>query len=230
MYLRDAKAPSGVALIFVGSKGENSIAVASGANGKLRPADVKRSRAAIECAQVLLMQLETPLDTIGAAARIATAAGVITILNPAPAHPLPAELLSNITILTPNETEAEMLTGIKVRGLDGAARAAQKLRKLGVSTTIITLGSRGAFLSSTGSKSWCPAAKLSRLIRPLREMFSMARLRWLWRKAGQCAKRSALRMPPRQYRSRGWERSLRLLGERKLSACCRAKKASRCRQ
>src|SRR5208283_1344749 len=99
---RDPAAPSGVALIFVAKDGENSIAVASGANGNLSPADVQKARQAIAAASVLVMQLETPLPTVQAAAEIAAKAGVPVILNPAPACPLPDDLLGLISILTPN--------------------------------------------------------------------------------------------------------------------------------
>ena len=91
---RDKASPSGVALIFVAHDGENSIAVASGANGSLSPADVRKARQAIAAASVLVMQLETPLSTVQAAAEIAAQAEVPVILNPAPARPLPDELLA----------------------------------------------------------------------------------------------------------------------------------------
>ncbi len=146
--LRDKASPSGVALIFVASDGENSIAVASGANGNLSPADVRRARQAIATASVLVMQLETPLPTVQAAAEIAAKAGVPVILNPAPACPLPDELLGLVSILTPNETEAELLTGIPVTDDATAEAAADRLRARGVKTVIITLGPRGAFVAS----------------------------------------------------------------------------------
>jgi len=143
----DAAEPSGVALIFVAKDGENSIAVASGANGALAPADVRKAKGAFAAAAVLVMQLETPLATVQAAAELAAQAGVPVILNPAPAQPLPATLLKRVSILTPNETEAELLTGIKVDDEASAAKAAAKLRQLGVDTVIITLGARGAFIA-----------------------------------------------------------------------------------
>ncbi|KAB2642194.1 MAG: ribokinase [Verrucomicrobia bacterium] len=145
---RDKSQPSGVALIFVGKDGENSIAVAGGANAQLSPADVKKAKAAIAMASVLVMQLETPLETVQAAAHLAAKAGVPVILNPAPAQALPDELLQKVSILTPNETEAELLTGIAVTDDASAAAAAAKLRARGVQTVIITLGSRGAFVAT----------------------------------------------------------------------------------
>ena len=109
---RDQSAASGVALICVAPDGENSIAVASGANAALSSADVKRAAGAIRSAAVLVAQLETPLATVRAAALVAAKAGVPFILNPAPARALPGSLLKLVSILTPNETEAQMLTGI----------------------------------------------------------------------------------------------------------------------
>jgi ribokinase len=149
---RDKTAPSGVALIFVAKDGENSIAVASGANGQLTPADVKKARPAFARARVLVMQLETPLDTVQAAADLAVKAGVRVILNPAPARPLPDKLLRCVSILTPNETEAELLTGIRVETDASAARAADQLMGRGVQTVILTLGARGAFVATAERK------------------------------------------------------------------------------
>jgi ribokinase len=112
--IRDKTAPSGVALIFVAKDGGNSIAVAGGANSKLSPADVRNAEPAFAGASALVMQLETPLETVQAAAELAAKAGVPVILNPAPARALPARLLQRVSILTPNETEAGLLTGIAV--------------------------------------------------------------------------------------------------------------------
>ncbi|MGC8638682.1 MAG: ribokinase [Isosphaeraceae bacterium] len=150
---RDKSAPSGVALIFVAKDGENSIAVASGANNCLSAAHVRKARRLIASAAAVVLQLETPLATMQAAAEIAAQAGVPVILNPAPARALPDELLRNVTILTPNETEAELLTGIKVEDDSSAGRAALALLARGVQTVIITLGSRGAFVANAQSRS-----------------------------------------------------------------------------
>jgi ribokinase len=106
------------------------------------------------------MQLETPLDTVQAAAELATRAGLRVILNPAPARPLPDQLLRRVSILTPNETEAELLTGIKVRSPAAAAQAAAKLRARGVQTVIITLGARGAFLADADDQRLVPGFKV----------------------------------------------------------------------
>jgi ribokinase len=145
---RDARLPSGVALIFVSRDGENSIAVAGGANGALSVPDIRRARSAIAAANVVLMQLETPLPTIAAATRLAARYHALIILNPAPARPLPNSLLRNVSILTPNESEAELLTGIKLTNAAALERAAAKLRGRGVQTVIITLGASGALLAN----------------------------------------------------------------------------------
>jgi len=146
--VRDGSAPSGVALIFVGSDGENSIGVAGGSNQRLSPADVFAARALIARAQVLLLQLETPPAAVEAAARLARRLKVAVVLNPAPARPLPRSLLRNVSILTPNEHEASLLTGVKVTGAASAAAAARILIRRGVSTVIVTLGAAGALVAT----------------------------------------------------------------------------------
>ncbi len=159
--IRDKTSPSGVALIFVARDGENSIAVASGANGNLSPADVRKARRAIVAASVLVMQLETPLPTVQAAAEIAAMADVPVILNPAPACPLSDELLRLVTILTPNETEAELLTGVQVTDDASAERAADCLLARGVGTVIITLGPRGAFVAGEEFRGMLPGFEVN---------------------------------------------------------------------
>jgi len=144
----DPEQPSGVATIMVDAKGENCIAVASGANNWLSPADVNQAMEQIDAADVLLMQLETPIETIEYVAELGVQKGKTVILNPAPAQALSDELLAKLDVITPNETEAEMLTGIKVVNLADAEKAAQALRAKGVGTVIITLGSQGAFVLS----------------------------------------------------------------------------------
>ncbi len=157
---RDPAAPSGVALIFVAKDGENSIAVAGGANSRLAPADVKKAAKAMAGASAVVMQLETPLETVQAAADLAARAGVRVILNPAPARPLPDRLLKKVSILTPNETEAELLTGIKVDSEAAAAKAADQLRGRGVGTVILTLGARGAFVADGTVEQLVPGFKV----------------------------------------------------------------------
>ncbi|MCE0523545.1 MAG: ribokinase [Methylacidiphilales bacterium] len=157
---RDPASPSGVALIFVGRDGENSIAVASGANRNLSPADVRKARGAFAGASVLVMQMETPLETLQAAADLAVEAGVKVILNPAPAGPLPDSLLRHVSVLTPNETEAELLTGIKVDTTVAAEQAAGNLIARGVETVVITLGARGALVATAKERRLVPGFKV----------------------------------------------------------------------
>jgi len=158
--IRDSKFPSGVALIFVGKNGENSIAVASGANDQLNPADVRKARAVFRRARVVLLQLETPLPTVKAAVALAAAAGVRVVLNPAPARPLPAQLLKRVYLLTPNESEAELLTGVTVDSETAAAKAAGQLLARGVQNVIITMGSRGAFVAGKNLRQMIPGFKV----------------------------------------------------------------------
>jgi ribokinase len=147
-------------LIFVAKDGENSIAVAGGANGRLSPADVKKAKRAFAGATAVVMQLETPLETVQATAELAAKAGVCVILNPAPARPLPDKLLKLVSILTPNETEAELLTGVAVSNEATAAKAAGKLLARGVQNVVITMGSRGAFVAQKDLRQLIPGFKV----------------------------------------------------------------------
>ncbi|MCG2589401.1 ribokinase [Rhodohalobacter sulfatireducens] len=156
----DADAPSGVALIFVGEDGENSIAVASGANGKLTPSQIDEIEYVISGGSILLTQLETPLETVERAIKIANKNGVKVILNPAPAQSLSDDLLKQIDILTPNQSEAELLTGIKVDNKQSAQKAAANLISKGVKTVILTLGPDGAFLMSEDFQKMIPGFKV----------------------------------------------------------------------
>lgn len=146
----DPTTPSGIALIFVDELGENSIGVASGANSEIRPSDLEQARDTISSADVLLAQLEIPVATVEAAVLMAAQNGVRVILNPAPARKLSAELFEHVSLLTPNETEAEMLTGIRISDDRTIADAAQILLSKGVQAVIITLGSRGAYVAEHG--------------------------------------------------------------------------------
>ena len=140
---------SGTALILVDSKGQNVISVALGANGALSVDDIKPYLDDIRSAKVLLMQLETPVPTVAAAAACAHAAGTTVVLNPAPAAKLPRELLANVDWITPNETEAEILTGVKVTDAASARQAADALKALGVRHVVVTMGSRGCYSADT---------------------------------------------------------------------------------
>lgn len=138
---------SGVAPIWVEeATGQNSIIIVPGANSALSPADVRAAHSAIEGAQLVICQLEIPIETTLEAFRVAKAAAVKTILNPAPAAALPDELLELTDILVPNEVEAAMLSGMPASTVDQAEAAARALRGRGVGTVIITLGDRGALI------------------------------------------------------------------------------------
>lgn len=141
----DKKVASGTALILVDPKGQNCISVALGANGTLFPKDVKKFAKDIQSADALLLQLETPLETVLWAAQTAHAKKVPVVLNPAPAAKLPKELYGCLDWITPNETEAELLTGVKVVDLASAQKAEAVLRKRGVGNVVITLGSKGCY-------------------------------------------------------------------------------------
>jgi ribokinase len=137
------KNPSGVALIMVDRRGQNQIAVASGANATFTADDLDGLPALLDAAQVLVVQLENPLAPIETALHQAKQAGLTTILNPAPAQRLPSRLIPLIDLLVPNEVEAAMLCGQPVRTLPQACRAAQRLRQMGYRTVIITRGKQG---------------------------------------------------------------------------------------
>ncbi|WP_428944587.1 ribokinase [Pantoea sp. FN060301] len=141
---------TGVALIFVNGEGENCIAIHAGANAALTPARVEKYQQTIAEADALLMQLESPLESVLAAAKIAHRYQTRVILNPAPALALSDELLALVDTITPNETEAEILTGVPVASDEDAARAAAVLHAKGIGCVMITLGSRGVWLSEKG--------------------------------------------------------------------------------
>jgi len=142
----DPNHPSGVALITVDAKGENCIAVAPGANSYLLNNDIDQAREEILRSDIILMQLEIPLETVVYVANIAFDAGRKVILNPAPALQITDELLAKLYMITPNETEAELISGIPVYDKDSAILAARNLYDRGVKVVIITLGSKGALL------------------------------------------------------------------------------------
>ncbi|HUX37531.1 MAG TPA: ribokinase [Rectinemataceae bacterium] len=138
---------TGTASIQVDGRGENTIVVVAGANETLSPSRVEDMRATIEGAAALLLQLEIPLESVVAAARIASKAGVPVILDPAPARPLPEELFPLISILTPNQTEAALLTGERTEDEAGIAKACSTLKARGVRNVIVKAGGRGAYLA-----------------------------------------------------------------------------------
>jgi len=162
LIVRDARQHTGVALIIVDDEGENLIAVAPGANLRLKPEDVDRAAGHLRAAQVLLLQLEVPLETVRRAVLLANASGVPVVLDPAPApdQPLDQELLSGVTYLTPNETEAQRLTGIEVVDEDSARAAAARLLELGARHVIVTLGAKGALVADREQALLVPARRV----------------------------------------------------------------------
>lgn len=158
--LTDISQPSGIALITVDSHGENCIVVAPGSNSYLSKYDIDLARKEILRSEIILMQLEIPVETVEYTANIAYEAGIKVILNPAPAAKISDELLSRLYMITPNETEAELLTGIPVLDIESAALAAQNLYRRGVKAVIITLGSKGALLFTGGKAVLIPSPKV----------------------------------------------------------------------
>jgi len=149
---------SGVALIAVDSAGNNMIVVAPGANSRLSPDDVKRAQREIGSAGAVVAQLEVPVETVDCAAQMASDAGVPFILDPAPAQKLRPELLKQVTVLTPNETEAQILTGLEVSDEAGASLAAEWLLSSGVGAVIVTMGAKGFLLADGTTSEFVPAA------------------------------------------------------------------------
>lgn len=143
---QDINQPSGVALITVDKNGENSIAVASGANATLKIEDIQKVEDVIVNANVLLMQLEIPIETVEYAAKLANNSKIKVVLNPAPAIHISDELLSNVHVVIPNRNEAENLSGIIIDDWETAKKAANAISSRGVSNVIITLGSAGVFV------------------------------------------------------------------------------------
>ncbi|MFW6181973.1 MAG: ribokinase [Spirochaetota bacterium] len=151
---------SGVAPIFVDSEGNNSILIVKGANNHLLPGDVEQAKEALKGCDLLLLQLEIPLETVYAAVDLGAGLGIPVLLNPAPAAPLDPGCLEKIHVLVPNETELESLAGMPVDSEEDARRAAEKLLG-GVSRVIVTLGGRGALVVDHGGSIHVPATPVS---------------------------------------------------------------------
>ncbi|HBP37988.1 MAG TPA: ribokinase [Clostridiales bacterium] len=146
--IEDEAQTTGAALIMVDEiSGQNMITVTSGACGRITPADVARASAVVRDADVLLLQLEVNMDATEEIAAIAHAWGKKIVLNTAPAQPVSDKLLSCVSIVTPNETEAEVLTGIAVETAADARRAAEVFLRKGLQGVVITLGAKGAFVT-----------------------------------------------------------------------------------
>jgi ribokinase len=149
--------PSGVALIMVDSKGQNCISVALGANNALTIEDVLPALESVESGDIVLLQLEIPMATVEAAVEAAAAKGARVVLNPAPAAPVSEQVLSNLYLITPNQTEAQTLTGVEVTDEASACEAAQILCARGVERVVITMGGSGAYLYENGKGVIVPA-------------------------------------------------------------------------
>ena len=160
-YIVRKKTPSGIALIMVDAAAQNSISVALGANSELSVADVMPALDLIEPNDIVLMQLEIPMETVAACVAVAAAKGARVVLNPAPAAEVSADVLSKLYLITPNQTEAETLTGIEVRAEQSARAAAEALRAKGVERVIITMGGDGALLDDGGRVEMVPAFRVN---------------------------------------------------------------------
>ena len=158
--IQDEKLGTGIAHIAVDGQGDNSIVMVPRANANCLEPDVDAVQDLIGRSSLLLLQLEIPVRTVAYAAKVARRQGVPVILNPAPAQELDDELLANVNYLTPNETEAQILTGIKITDIESAKIAARELHRRGVETVIITLGEKGALLYSGDGPIHIPARKV----------------------------------------------------------------------
>jgi ribokinase len=158
--VKDLDFPSGVALITVDSAGENSIVVAPGSNGNLLQEDIPSMIFETGKFEILLLQLEIPISTVEYSAVTASENGIKVILNPAPACKLSDNLLKHIWLITPNETEAEALTGVKITDISSAERAAVLIQQRGVKNVIITLGETGALVKSDRYSGLVPGVKV----------------------------------------------------------------------
>ncbi len=151
---------SGTALILVNEKGENEIVVAPGANNTLSETDILKAEDSIRAADIILLQLEIPVPTILTAAKKGFELGKKVILNPAPASDLPEEIFPCLYLITPNETEAELLTGIKPTDMDSAGLSADRLLDKGVKNVIITMGAAGAYFKNNSTSLFVAATKV----------------------------------------------------------------------
>lgn len=160
-YIVRKDAPSGVALIMVDSAGQNSISVALGANNSLSTEDIRGVFEQVEKDDIVLLQLEVPMATVDAAVDIAAAKGARVVLNPAPAAMVSEQTLSKLYLITPNQTEAQTLTGIEVKDEATASLAAQVLCSRGVGRVVITMGNLGAYLYEEGRGEIIEARKVA---------------------------------------------------------------------
>ena len=158
-HILQSEKPSGVALIMVDDKAENSIVVASGANGDLDIEDIETLAPAIRRSSILLLQLEIPMKTVERAARIAYEAGVMVVLNPAPAAQISDELMRCVSVLVPNESESSYISGVEVTDADSALKAINIIKNKGAKDIIVTMGSKGSLVCD-GKVTFIPARKV----------------------------------------------------------------------
>ena len=159
VHIFQSEKPSGVALIMVDDKAENSIVVASGANGDLDIEDIETLAPAIRRSSILLLQLEIPMKTAESAARTAYEAGVMVVLNPAPAAQLSEELMRCVSVLVPNESESSYISGVDVTDADSALEAVNVIKNKGAKDVIVTMGSKGSLVCD-GKVTFIPARKV----------------------------------------------------------------------
>lgn len=160
-YIVRKDTPSGVALIMVDSNAQNSISVALGANNELTIEDVMPALNTIEEGDIVLLQLEIPMETVEKCVAVAAEKGAKVILNPAPAAKVSAETLAKLYLITPNQTEVELLTGVAADDAEGAEKAAEALCQAGVTKVVITMGGDGAMLYEGGKATIVPAHKVA---------------------------------------------------------------------
>jgi ribokinase len=153
----DSSAPTGVALILVDENGQNMISLSPGANARLTPADVRAAEAAFRDVDVLITQHEVPVETVRTALELGRTHRATTVLNPAPARPIPSEFFALVDWLTPNEVEAAALVGHSVDDVASAGVAARELRTRGAANVVVTLGARGAVYLTDGDALYVPA-------------------------------------------------------------------------
>jgi ribokinase len=158
--IQDQTAPTGVAVITVNAKGENSIIVASGANALLNVDDVSKAIEKDKDTNWFITQLETPLEVIAYLSKYAKENNKKLVLNPAPAQALPDEVYDGLFLITPNETETHLLTGVEVVDESTAKQACEFFKAKGVQNTIITLGSKGAYVSSESYSGFIATVKV----------------------------------------------------------------------
>jgi ribokinase len=158
--VKDTEHPSGVALITVDAHGRSSSVTAPGANSFLSPEDIPIKIFETGKFGILLLQLEIPVRTVEYSVNAASQNGIKVILNPAPVQKISDNLYKNIWLITPNETEAETLTGIKIHDVLSAEKASLFFHRKGVKNVIITLGAAGAFVRTEGYSIMVPAIKV----------------------------------------------------------------------